>query len=267
MQGLINISLEVANSVATLTLNRPEKLNSLTQHMHAELCQAFDVIESEARSNNIRVLLLTGSGRAFCAGQDLNERRRIAGAPPPNLGQSLQDNYNPLIQRISLLPLPVLAAVNGIAAGSGANLALACDLVVAARSAVFSQPFIHLGLIPDAGGTWALPRLVGMARAKAMTFLGERITADEAERWGLIWKVVDDETLSSFANTLARDLATKATRSFALQKAAYAASSDNGLAAQLTLEAQLQTRAGETSDYVEGVNSFFDKREPRFTGR
>jgi 2-(1,2-epoxy-1,2-dihydrophenyl)acetyl-CoA isomerase len=262
------LALEIDAGVAILTLQRPAKLNSFTQPMHEELRAAFDAIERAlAAPQAVRALVITGAGRAFCAGQDLSERLRGPDQPAPDVGQSLRRNYNPLVARIAALPVPVLAAVNGVAAGSGVNLALACDLVLAARSATFIQSFSSIGLIPDGGGTWVLPRLVGMARAKGLTLLGERLSAEQACQWGLIWQVVDDAQLMPTALTLARQLAGQATRGFALQKRAYAATLHNDLAAQLELEAQLQAEASATSDYREGVASFLEQRAPRFSGR
>jgi len=261
------VLLDIAGPVARLTLNRPHKLNCFTGEMHRELREVLTLIEEHAGSGVVRALLITGAGKAFCAGQDLAERRRQADEPAPDLERSLLENYNPLLTRIGLLPIPVVAAVNGAAAGSGANLALAWEGVVASRSAVFSQPFARIGLVPDAGGSWILPRLIGMARAKAMTFLAEPMSAVEAEACGLIWKVVDDEQLQAFTARLVDDLASKATRSFALQKIAYAAAYGNSWTDQLALEAKLQGIAGRTADYTEGVASFFDKRPARFNGR
>jgi 2-(1,2-epoxy-1,2-dihydrophenyl)acetyl-CoA isomerase len=262
------IRLAISDGVAELTLHRPEKLNAFNAAMHEELRAAFDAIEGAAQASEpLRALTLTGAGRAFCVGQDLAERRRGPGEPPPDLGRSLRENYNPLIARIAALPLPVIAAVNGVAAGSGASLALACDLVLAARSASFLLPFARVGLVPDASATWALPRLVGMARAKGLAFLGERLGAEQAQQWGLIWQVEDDNALMPAARALARRLASQATRSFALQKRAFAASLQNDLAAQLELEASLQAEAAATDDYREGVASFLEKREPVFRGR
>jgi 2-(1,2-epoxy-1,2-dihydrophenyl)acetyl-CoA isomerase len=262
------VQLKIDAGVAVVTLNRPEKLNSFTAGMHEELRQALDRIERAVEGPEaLRALVLTGAGRAFCAGQDLSERKRAANEPPPDLGASLRKNYNPLVQRISVLPVPVIAAVNGVAAGSGANLALACDIVIAARSAVFVQSFCRVGLIPDAGGTWILPRLVGMARAKGLSFLGERLAAETAVQWGLIWQVVDDAELMNTAQALARQLVQQPTRSFGLQKRAFVASLSNNLAEQLELEAQCQALAAETDDYREGVTGFFEKREPHFVGR
>jgi len=261
------VQLTMDAGVAVVTLNRPDKLNSFTAAMHEELRQAFDRIErAVGGAEPLRALVLTGAGRGFCAGQDLSERRRAVHEPPPDLGASLRKNYNPLVQRIAELPIPVIAAVNGVAAGSGANLALACDIVIAARAAVFVQSFSRVGLIPDTGGTWILPRLIGMARAKGLSFLGERLAAETAAQWGLIWQVVDDAKLMDTALTLAQQLAKQPTRSFALQKRAFLASLSNDFAAQLELEAQFQALAAETDDYREGVSGFFEKREPNFVG-
>jgi 2-(1,2-epoxy-1,2-dihydrophenyl)acetyl-CoA isomerase len=263
--------LEIDEGVARLTLNRPDKLNSFTQQMHEELRAAFDRIEAAvAAANPLRALLLTGAGRAFCSGQDLAERRidpADAAVPAPDLGRSLRANYNPLVLRLERLPIPVIAAVNGVAAGAGANLALACDLVVAARSARFIEPFCRLGLVPDAGGTWILPRLIGLARTKALTLLGEPLSAEQAQAWGLIWKVVDDAQLMPEALELANRLARQATSGFALQKRAFAASFGHSLEEQLELEADLQTEAGHSADFAEGVAAFLEKREARFRGR
>ena len=261
------VQLEIDAGLAVVTLNRPQKLNCFATAMHAQLRTGLDRVERAIEGPEaVRALVLTGAGRAFCAGQDLSERRRGDSDPPPDLGESLRRNTNPLVQTIAALPVPVIAAVNGVAAGSGANLALACDIVIAARSAVFIQSFCRLGLIPDAGGTWMLPRLVGMARAKGLTFLGERLSAEQAAQWGLIWQVVDDTELMTSVLALARTLVTQPTRGFALQKQAFAASLSNSLADQVKLEAQLQTLAGRTDDYREGVASFFEKRNPVFGG-
>jgi 2-(1,2-epoxy-1,2-dihydrophenyl)acetyl-CoA isomerase len=268
MSDYETLALQIDAQVAVLTLQRPARLNSFTEQMHAELRAAFDAIEGALQAPQaLRALVITGGGRAFCAGQDLSERQRGADQPAPDLGRSLRDNYNPLIERIAALPLPVIAAVNGVAAGSGASLALACDLVLAARSATFIQSFGRVGLIPDGGGTWALPRRVGMARAKGLALLGEPLSAEQAWQWGMIWQVVDDEHLMPTALALARRLAAGATRGYALQKRALAASLQNGLGAQLELEAQLQAEASATADYREGVAAFLERRQPVFRGR
>lgn len=262
------LTLEIQQAIAVLTLRRPEKLNCFTARMHEELRAAFDDIERAVNAPRpVRALVLTGAGRAFCAGQDLSERRPEKGQEPPDLGRSLRANYNPLIERIAKLPIPVIAAVNGVAAGAGANLALACDIVIAARSAKFLQSFSRVGLIPDAGGTWMLPRLIGMALTKGLTFLGESLSAEQALQWGLIWQVVDDEQLMASVLVLAQRLSNQPTRSFALQKQALAASAANTLVQQLELEATLQAEAGRTQDFAEGVSAFLQQRDPVFRGR
>ena len=265
------VLLEFDAGVARLTLNRPDKLNSFTVRMHEDLRAAFDAIEAALQAAQpVRALLLTGAGRAFCSGQDLAERRLVpptAGGARPDLGASLRANYNPLILRIARLPVPVIAAVNGVAAGAGASLALACDIVLAARSARFLLPFCRLGLVPDAGATWILPRLVGAARAKGLALLGEPLDAERAEQWGLVWKTVDDGQLLPQAHELAHRLAGGATLGHALQKRAFAASSGHSLEEQLEMEAVLQSQAGQSADFVEGVASFLEKREPTFRGR
>lgn len=253
-----------ADGVAELTLNRPERLNAFTEAMHRELAAHLDRIEADP---SLRAVLLTGAGRGFCAGQDLSERVMGEGDVPPDLGDTLERLYNPLVRRIRGLNRPVVCAVNGVAAGAGANLALACDIVLAARSAVFIQAFCRIGLIPDSGGTWFLPRLVGEARARALALLGESVPAEQAEAWGLIWKAVDDDRLLEEARSLARSLAAGPTRALSLIKQALASSWDNSLDAQLDLERDLQREAGRTADYREGVRAFLQKRPPRFEGR
>ncbi|CAO3432442.1 2-(1,2-epoxy-1,2-dihydrophenyl)acetyl-CoA isomerase PaaG [Azospirillum doebereinerae] len=258
------ILLAIAEGVATVTLNRPDRLNSFTAAMHAELREAL----AEARDDaSVRCLLLTGAGRGFCAGQDLSDRAVAPGAQGPDLGVSIETNYNPLVRSLRDLPMPVVCAVNGVAAGAGANLALACDIVLAARSASFIQAFCKIGLIPDSGGTWTLPRLVGHARAKGLALLGDKLSAEQAEAWGMIWKAVDDDTLMDEAGALARHLATQPTRGLALTKQALNASSTNDLDTQLDLERDLQREAGHTRDYREGVAAFVAKRAPSFEGR
>ncbi len=232
--------------------------------MHAELARALDRIEADGA---VRALLLTGAGRAFSAGQDLGDRVMGEGDAPPDLGDTLDRLYNPLVRRLHRLERPVIAAVNGVAAGAGANLALACDLVLAARSAKFIQAFCRLGLVPDSGGTYVLPRLVGPARAMGLALLGEPLAAEQAAAWGLIWRVVDDERLMPEATTLARQLATQPTRGLGLIKRALNASAANTLDQQLDLERDLQREAGMTEDYREGVRAFLDKRPAVFRGR
>jgi 2-(1,2-epoxy-1,2-dihydrophenyl)acetyl-CoA isomerase len=255
---------EAADGVAILTLNRPDKLNAFNEAMHGELARAFDGIEADP---GIRAVLLTGAGRGFCAGQDLGDRVTGEGDSPPDLGDTLERLYNPLIRRICRLERPVVCAVNGVAAGAGANLAFNCDIALAARSAKFMEPFCKLGLVPDAGGTYILPRLVGAVRARGLALLGESLSAEQAEAWGLIWRVVDDDRLLDEATALARHLAAQPTRGLGLIKRALLASATNSLDAQLDLERDLQREAGRTEDYREGVAAFMAKRPATFKGR
>jgi 2-(1,2-epoxy-1,2-dihydrophenyl)acetyl-CoA isomerase len=250
--------------VLTITLNRPEKLNAFNPEMHQLLRRAIERAGDDA---GIRAALITGSGRGFCAGQDLAERNVSPGAAPIDLSVSIGAYYNPLVRLLRGLPKPVVCAVNGIAAGAGANVALACDLVLAARSASFVQSFSRLGLLPDSGGTYFLPRLVGTARAMGLALLGEKLSAEDAERWGLIWKAVDDDKLLAEANALARALAAGPTKGYGLVKRAIYASAGNSLEAQLDLERDLQRDAGSSADYREGVSAFMEKREPRYQGK
>ncbi len=258
------ILFSVEQGVAILSLNRPEQLNSFNTQMHGEVREAL----KQVRQNpEVRALLLTGEGRGFCAGQDLSDRNVAPGAAVPDLGESIEKFYNPLIRALRELPMPVICAVNGVAAGAGANIPLACDLVLAARSAKFIQAFCKIGLVPDSGGTWALPRLVGMARAKALTLLGDRLSAEQAVEWGLIYRCVDDTDLRDEALALARQLASQPTYGLALIKRSLNASFDNSLDQQLELERDLQRLAGRSEDYREGVAAFMEKREARFKGR
>jgi 2-(1,2-epoxy-1,2-dihydrophenyl)acetyl-CoA isomerase len=250
--------------VLTITLNRPEKLNAFNPEMHQLLRRAIERAGDDA---GIRAALITGSGRGFCAGQDLAERNVSPGAAPIDLSVSIGAYYNPLVRLLRGLPKPVVCAVNGIAAGAGANVALACDLVLAARSASFVQSFSRLGLVPDSGGTYFLPRLVGTARAMGLALLGEKLSAEDAERWGLIWKAVDDDKLLAQANALARALAAGPTKGYGLVKRAIYASAGNSLEVQLDLERDLQRDAGSSADYREGVSAFMEKREPRYQGK
>jgi 2-(1,2-epoxy-1,2-dihydrophenyl)acetyl-CoA isomerase len=259
-----SILVSQAAGVLTITLNRPEKLNAFNPEMHSLLRQAIERADDDA---GIRALLLTGAGRGFCAGQDLAERNVSPGAAPIDLSVSIGSHYNPLVRRLRGLPKPVVCAVNGIAAGAGANIALACDLVLAARSAAFVQSFTRLGLVPDSGGTYFLPRLAGTARAMGLALLGEKLSAEDAERWGLIWKAVDDDKLLAEANALARALAAGPTKGYGLVKRAIYASAGNSLEAQLDLERDLQREAGFSADYREGVSAFMEKREPRYQGK
>src|SRR4051812_23149356 len=238
-----SVLVSVDAGVLGITLNRPEKLNAFIPEMHQLLREALQRALDDAA---IRSVLITGAGRGFCAGQDLSERDVSPGAAPIDLSVSLGSNYNPLIRRMRALPKPIVCAVNGIAAGAGANIALACDLVLAGRSASFVQSFSKLGLVPDAGGTYFLPRLVGTARAMGLALLGERLSAEEAESWGLIWKAIDDEDLLPEATELARRLAMGPTKGYGLAKKALYASSGNLLDAQLDLERDVQREAGFT---------------------
>ncbi|MCP8466432.1 2-(1,2-epoxy-1,2-dihydrophenyl)acetyl-CoA isomerase PaaG [Pseudomonas sp. ZM23] len=259
-----HILFSIEDGVALLSLNRPEQLNSFNAAMHSEVREALMLAR---QSPEARVLLLTGEGRGFCAGQDLSDRNVAPGAEMPDLGQSIEQFYNPLIRALRDMPLPVICAVNGVAAGAGANIPLACDLVLAARSASFIQAFCKIGLIPDSGGTWTLPRLVGMARAKALALLGNRLSAEQAEQWGLIYQVVDDASLRDEALKLARHLATQPTYGLALIKRSLNASLNNSFDEQLELERDLQRLAGRSDDYREGVSAFMEKRTPSFKGR
>jgi 2-(1,2-epoxy-1,2-dihydrophenyl)acetyl-CoA isomerase len=243
--------------VLTITLNRPEKLNAFVPDMHRELRAALERAKDEA---GIRALLLTGAGRGFCAGQDLSERNVAPGTAPIDLSVSLGSNYNPLVRRLRELPKPVVCAVNGVAAGAGANIALTCDVVIAARSASFVQSFARIGLVPDSGGTYFLPRLVGPARAMGLALLAEPLPAEDAARWGLIWKVFDDAQLMPEAIALARKLAAGPTKGYGLAKRALYASPHNSLDAQLDLERDLQREAGFSEDYRKGVAEFLKKK-------
>jgi 2-(1,2-epoxy-1,2-dihydrophenyl)acetyl-CoA isomerase len=257
------VLLDVADGVGRLTLNRPDKLNSFTRGMHADLRAALDTIEADPA---IRAVVLGGAGRGFCAGQDLADLSFEPGAMT-DLGALIDQNFNPLIRRLQALPKPVIARVRGIAAGAGANLALACDLVVAGRSASFLQAFVNIGLVPDSGGTWLLPRTVGSARAMGLAMLGEKLPAERAEQWGLIWKCVDDERLDAEVDALALRLAGMPTRALAAIKQSIRHAATATLDAQLDLERDLQTQLGASHDYAEGVDAFLHKRAPRFQGR
>jgi 2-(1,2-epoxy-1,2-dihydrophenyl)acetyl-CoA isomerase len=246
-----------------ITLNRPDRLNSFNEAMHAALMSALVDAETDG---NCRALILTGAGRGFCAGQDLSDRVFSPGQVP-DLSSTLERLYNPLVRKIRTLQMPVICAVNGVAAGAGANIALACDIVLAARSAKFIQAFAKLGLVPDSGGTWLLPRLVGTARARALALLAEPVPAEQAEAWGMIWKALDDASLMDEAHRLAAHFAVQPTVGLGLIKQALDASETNDLDRQLDLERDLQGQAGRTPDYLEGVTAFFEKRQPKFSGR
>lgn len=250
---------DVAAGVARITLNRPDRLNALNGTMRRELRHAFERAPDEARA-----LVLTGAGRGFCAGQDLGDARSVADLDLEGL---LRDEYEPMLRAFVDCPIPTLCAVNGAAAGAGANLALTADVVVAARSAVFIEAFARIGLIPDAGGTWLLPRLVGLPRALGMSLFAEPIPAERAADWGLIWEVTDDGALSHRAAELALRLAAGPTVAYRLTRQAMRAAMGQGYAAQLSLEAELQGEAGRSRDFVEGVMAFLEKRPARFEGR
>jgi 2-(1,2-epoxy-1,2-dihydrophenyl)acetyl-CoA isomerase len=258
-----SILVDRRDGYRVVTLHRPDRLNAFNEAMHSELMAALNEAEAD---RTCRALLLTGAGRGFCAGQDLADRVFEEGKTP-DLSDTLNRLYNPLVRRIRSLPFPVVCAVNGVAAGAGANIALACDIVLAARSAKFVQAFAKLGLVPDSGGTWFLPRLIGRARARGLALLAEALPAEQAEAWGLIWKAVDDQALMEEAHRLADHLAQQPTEGLAMIKRALDAAETNTLDQQLDLERELQGRAGRTPDYAEGVRAFFDKRRPNFTGR
>jgi 2-(1,2-epoxy-1,2-dihydrophenyl)acetyl-CoA isomerase len=256
------IQLEIATGVARLTLNRPDRLNSFTVQMHDEVSRGLETV---ARSD-ARVLVLTGAGRGFCAGQDLSDRAVAPGSDGVDLGESLEKRYNPLIQRLTSLDMPVICAVNGVAAGAGANIALACDIVIAARSAKFIQSFANIGLIPDSGGTWTLPRLAGQARAMGLALTGEPLTAERAEAWGVIWKCVDDDKLRDETDALAAKFASAPTKGLATTKKLIRESATRSLDQQLEVERDAQRMLGRTHDYTEGVAAFMEKRTPHFSG-
>ncbi len=257
----MTILVETYADYRLITLNRPERLNALTVEMAEALSAALDAAEADP---NCRALLdITGAGRAFCAGQDLTAIVDIA---PAEIG-GLLDHYNPLIRKLRALPLPVVCAVNGVAAGAGANLALACDIVLAGEGASFVQAFARIGLIPDCGGTWFLPRLVGMARARGLAMLAEPLPARTAAEWGMIWRVVADDRLIAEGHALAARLARAATSGLALTKRALDMAEANDLDDQLDLERDLQEEAGASPDHAEGVRAFLEKRSPVFAGR
>ncbi|HEX6410950.1 MAG TPA: 2-(1,2-epoxy-1,2-dihydrophenyl)acetyl-CoA isomerase PaaG [Sphingomicrobium sp.] len=256
-----SIIFEQDGPVARITLNRPDRLNSFTAAMHEELKAALD------EAYDVRVIILTGAGRGFCAGQDLNDRAVTTGDHPVDLGMTVETSWNPLIRKLTSLPQPVIAQVNGVAAGAGANIALACDLVVAARSAKFIQSFSAIGLIPDSGGTWVLPRLVGQARAMGLALTGDPLPAEKAEEWGLIWKCVDDEALGAEVDGIANKLATLPPLGLAAIKEMIRSSWAHTLDQELNRQRDAMRRLGFTQDYREGVAAFLEKRQPTFVGR
>ena len=259
-----SIRVDVIDSVATLTLHRPDRLNSFTVAMHGEVRSALDAIASD---RSIRCFVLTGAGRGFCAGQDLSDRAVAPNAEGVDLGASIENYYKPLLQRLRALPMPTIAAVNGVAAGAGANIPFACDLVYAAQSASFIQSFSKLGLVPDCGGTWWLPRLIGPARAMGLTLLGEKLTAIQAAEWGLIWRCVADDQLMPTVKSAALQLAAGPTRGYVGTRQAIDAAMLLPFEGALDLERDYQRELGQSADYREGVSAFIEKRMPHFSGR
>lgn len=258
------IRLEWLGDVARITLHRPERLNAFTDTMQGELQAALDQIEARP---DLRGVMLTGAGRAFCAGQDLAQRQPLPEGQRRDLSQGLRQHYRPLILRLRALPVPVVCLVNGVAAGAGASLVFACDVVIATESARFVQAFARIGLMPDAGATWFWPRLAGSARAMGAAVFGEPVSARQAQDWGLIWKCVPDDAFASEAERLAAQLDSGPTRAWAAVKAALSVSGQHTLAEQFDLECELQRGLGYTDDYLEGMRAFGEKRPPRFTGR
>ena len=258
-----SVLTDIENGVLTITLNRPDKLNSF----NSEMSEAFHSAFIRAEDDDVRSVLLTGAGRAFCAGQDLGDRDPRKMTEPPDLGHTIEKYYNPVLRRMRSLEKPIVCAVNGVAAGAGANIALVCDIVLAAKSAKFIQAFSKIGLVPDSGGTWSLTRLVGEARAKGLALTAEPLTAETAELWGLIWRAIDDDVLMTEAIALADKLAAGPTVGLGMIKRAIQTASTQSLDDQLDLERDLQREAGRSADYAEGVTAFLEKRPPKFEGR
>ena len=263
MTSETSILSETRTGYRVITLNRPDKLNAFNEAMHQALRKAIEDAEAD---EGCRALLITGAGRGFCTGQDLSDRLAKPGETVV-LGGALEAHYNPLVRKLRALPFPVVAAVNGVAAGAGCNIALACDIVIASLKATFIQSFARVGLVPDSGGTWFLPRLVGDARARGLTLLAQDLTAEKAASWGLIWRAVEDEVLMHEATRICEHFALAPTQGLALIKRALNASATNTLDAQLDLERDFQRAASLTPDYAEGVRAFMEKRKANFSGR
>lgn len=258
------ILFAIDGGAARLTLNRPDRLNSFTVQMHAEIAAALDAVEAD---KTVRTLLITGAGRGFCAGQDLSDRAVSPGGASVDLGESVEKRYNPLIRHLTSLPMPVVAAVNGVAAGAGASLAFASDIVIAARSAKFIMSFANIGLVPDSGSSWALPRLAGQARALGLALTGDPLPAETAADWGLIWKCIDDDKLAAEAEALVTKFAGAPTRGLAETKKLIRGAFAHGLNEQLDLERDRMRELGRSEDYREGVDAFLNKRKPDFKGK
>lgn len=258
------LTVKKTGAGVTITLNRPDQLNAFNEVLHL----AFRAALEDARDDDgVRAILITGAGRGFCAGQDLGDRDPTKMDGPPDLGETIEVFYNPLIRLIRSIPKPVICAVNGVAAGAGANIALACDIVLAAKSAKFIQAFCKLGLVPDSGGSWILPRLIGEARAKGLMMSGDAVPAGQACEWGMIWKVFEDDELMNEANKMLEQFSRAPTFGLGLMKQVLHASHDNTLDEQLNLERDMQRRAGRSLDYSEGVAAFLGKRTPSYKGR